>query len=351
MTFKEYAVDKRVLIEENFREFVKDKEKTLPSLFKDQSILKNFEEFVLRGKLLRGILFLFTVEMLGKKIEKKDLDIAVAIEMAHSSLLIHDDIIDNDNIRRGKPSLFALYSTRGDKIKTYNSDHYGKSIAIVAGDVGFFLAMEIVSKTDKKYLSDLLNFYSKELLNVGFAEAVDSEFGQTPKEVLVEEIYEVYRMKTARYTFSLPMVMAAIVCGNNNQTKKILEILGESAGIIFQIKDDEIGLFGTEEMIGKPVGSDIRENKKTLIRSFLLNKANRQEKESLNKIFGNPKLDLKDIEYVKSVYEKHNISDLVSGEVNVLMDKTWAAFNKLKVNEKYRKILKQFLEFNLTRNA
>src|SRR3989344_4204905 len=134
MSFSEYSVKTRTLIEDYLRLYLSSKRKEEKSFaFKDQEIVSFLEEFVLRGKLIRGTLFLLSCEMLGKELNQELIGIACGIELMHSSLLIHDDIIDNDYTRRGQKTVFAKYIDRGKKIQVSDPLHSGISLGIVSG--------------------------------------------------------------------------------------------------------------------------------------------------------------------------------------------------------------------------
>lgn len=351
MTFQDYSSRSRKLIEEKLKNFfVSNKGENIPQVFKRQKALEVLEEFVLKGKLIRGTLFLLSVELLGEKITEKHVAIAVAIELVHSALLIQDDIIDNDFKRRGGKTVFALYEEEGKKIKANSPYHYGISIAIIVSDVAFFLAFELLASYNEPELSQILNFYSHEIYLVALAEGIDSEFGQTPTEPDESDIYSVYHYKTARYTFSLPFVMAGIAAKSEDKIIRKLEKIGEAAGIIFQIKDDIIGLFGNEEVIGKPVGSDIREDKKTLIRAMLYKNVNSSEMELLKQTFGNAEISDKQIESIRELARKHLIEDALDKKINDIMNEVWENFKMLDAREEYKLILKDLLVYNLRRN-
>lgn len=352
MTFRKYSENKRVLLKNHLTEYLAGKKgEALPPIFKEQGLIDALGDFALRGKLIRGTLFLLASEMLGVKFVKELLDIACGIELMHSSLLIQDDIIDNDYMRRGAKTIFAKYAEDGKSIGAFNPYHYGISTAIVVADVAFFLAVDLLANYDHPPLSKLLKYYSHEIYLVSLAQSADSIFGQTNKEPDKEEIYAVYRHKTARYTFSLPFEMAAIVAQVDTKTRNLLDELGEIAGIIFQLKDDEIGLFGEEKTIGKPVGSDIRENKKTIIRFLLYQKANNEDLRILDSCFGNPDIKKIQIETVKKLYEKYKIQEYIGREIEELMGKIWILFEKIEAEKRYKDILKSLLEFNLQRSA
>lgn len=350
MTFQEYSASSRNLIEENLKQFLHLQKEEIPQSLQKQGIIDSLEEFVFKGKLIRGTLFLLTVELLGQKITKDHIHIACAIELIHSSLLIQDDIIDNDYMRRGGKTIFALYEEKGKSVDAIDAKHYGISIAILAADVSFYLAMELVSDLKLSSVGQLIRYLSQEIKTVALAEGIDSEFGQTPEEATIDEIYSVYKYKTARYTFSLPFVLACIVTGTDESTNNEFEELGEYIGTIFQMKDDIIGLMGDEKEIGKPVGSDIRENKKTLVRALLFEKADESERKFLDESFGNADLTLNQLSRIRDLILKYQIVELLDKDIDMIMEKSWKIFDNLKVDEQQKEILKSLLEFNLSRS-
>jgi geranylgeranyl diphosphate synthase type I len=154
--------------------------------------------------------------------------------------------------------------------------------------VGFFLAFEMLSRLTSapgpggagsrrgsaaaappERAWKILGLWAKELTAVGLAQMEDVALGASSRTGGEKEILNLYRYKTARYTFSIPLATGAIAAGRGPETVSGLEELGEDLGILFQMKDDEIGIFGEEAEIGKPPGSDIEEGKQTLIARVL----------------------------------------------------------------------------------
>src|SRR6185437_3870747 len=131
--------------------------------------------------------------------------------------------------------------------------------------------------------------------------------GYTQNIVTQEEIEQVYRYKTARYTFSLPLMLGALLAQKDATIIQQLENFGEKIGTLFQLKDDDISLFGKEETTGKPEGSDIRENKKTLHRHYLFQYASSEEKQQLQTLFGKQNLTKNDIAYVRELFNTLHI--------------------------------------------
>ena len=216
----------------------------------DADVLRRLKEYVVRGKLLRGALVFLGYEAAeGPRLaspdgeaERRCLAAAAAMELTQSFLLIHDDIMDKDEVRRGVPSLHRQYREFSQERGVEDAEHLGVSLGICVGDVGVFLAMELLAQADPS----LLSTYARELNLVGLAQMDDVYFGQAPEEPAVDRIVQVYRFKTGRYTFSLPLVLGAALGGADQGTQEALARFGEELGVVFQIKDDEIGLFGEE---------------------------------------------------------------------------------------------------------
>lgn len=346
MTFEEYSKNsKESIIRYLKKVFDKKRDEDVIKNFKNQNILTVLEDFMQNGKFVRGTLFLLTCQFLGEEIDEKKIAIASAIELVHSGLLIQDDIIDHDTVRRGGKTVFSQYEEIGGKIGAADPYHYGISIAMIVADVAFFTAYEILSSYNLPQLPDILAFYSKEIYRVSLAEGIDSEFGQIKTEPSEEEINAVYLYKTARYTFSMPFVLAAIVSGTDSEIQDRLEKIGEGLGIIFQIKDDVIGLFGDEKIIGKPVGSDIRENKKTIIRSLLYQNATPYEKSFLDASFGNPNLTQDDVVKIQQILKTYKIEEQLNAKMDSYMSDALSAFASLNIENEYSKALLDLFEF------
>lgn len=227
------------------------KEKVGLKFYKD-SLTKIFDS-TQDGKMIRSGLFLETFEILsGKKPGISEFKIALAIEIFQTSLLIHDDIMDNSMLRRGKPSIFAQF------LKEMQDKERASSLSICNGDLGFFLGFEILSEIPLLNI-EILQKFSKEFGLVCIAQMSDID----PSKKSEKEIINLYRYKTAHYSFSLPLSLAAIHSGKTSDSKGLEEI-GENIGILFQIRDDFLDNFGDPQKTGKPIGTDLKEKKQTL---------------------------------------------------------------------------------------
>jgi geranylgeranyl diphosphate synthase, type I len=229
-----------------------------------EGAITRLSEFSTNGKAIRGSLVLFAFEAHGKQIDTDALRVAAAMELFHSGFLIHDDIMDKDVTRRGNPSIYAQYETLANLAGAREIAHFGLSMGINVGDLCFFLAHRVLSGISSQQLPAILSYINKELSTVVIAQMQDVSEGHMTKKLTQEEILSVYRYKTARYTFSLPLSLGSMLSGGTPHDKTQLIELGEALGILFQIRDDELSISGDETITGKPVGSDERNQKQIL---------------------------------------------------------------------------------------
>lgn len=234
----------------------------------------------------------------GGKETAKIIEVSMSIELTHIFLLIHDDIIDRDDFRHGIQTIHKKYEKLAQKFrKGIDAKHFGDSMAIIAGDMAAALGNEIIFNSKFKpeivlrALDKLQNIVkvtvSGEMLDI----MLEARGRATEKEIL-----EVHRNKTAKYTVEGPLHLGAMLAGSD---KKYLEALSDYAvpvGIAFQIQDDILGAFGNEKKLGKPVCSDLREGKQTLLVVKALEKGTAQQKNMIKRLLGNKNVTEKEVE-------------------------------------------------------
>ncbi len=264
-------------------------------------------EFALTGKLVRGCLVPlgWAFGPAGGRMEsapRAAIQAGAAMERIQSGLLVHDDIMDRDLTRRGRDSIFQQYAQAASRQRHSDPGHVGEALGICAGDVAFFLAFECLAGLDAApaIRASLLGMCAAELTPVGIAQMQDVAGGAASADMEEQDIVRLYRYKTSRYSFSLPLMCGATIAQAGAPLLSLLESIGETIGVLFQIRDDELGLFGDERELGKPVGSDVREGKKTLLRARLMARAGARERERLARIFGNRTATRRDLEFVRS---------------------------------------------------
>ena len=315
---------------------------------KSVEYLNQFVDFAKRGKSVRGALVFITDKIFSdEKIKNEDLKkLALTFEIVHSSLLIHDDIMDNDRLRRGQPTIHIFFNQKyKDFIKKNNNNSFGTSIALSLGDIGFFIAFDILSSLNIN--PKIKNFLSHELIKTGLAQINDVFFSQTKIEPKLDDILNIYKGKTSRYTFVLPVLTILKIKNIKAEKQKIIEEILEDLGIIFQITDDLIGLFSDET--GKDKGSDIREDKKTIIRYLVFQ--NKNTPAAVKKIFGQDKITEDEIQEVRTFINNSEIKTKIKNIIEELTNKIQNKMEKNKklLPEKFIVLVKDFIDYLITR--
>jgi len=293
------------------------------------------------GKMTRGSLLILSHEMFEGNDRKNSVIVASALELFQTSVLVHDDIIDRDSVRRGLPAIHKQYQKIIPPESSGESIHFGDSMAVCAGDAGFFLLYELLSEmtAGPEVSRFIMKLVSREFARVVYGEMEDIYFGFSATTPPPDEIISCYISKTARYSFSLPLVIGAFLAGQKKEILDSLEKLGENLGLVYQIRDDELGIYGKMDLIGKPVGSDISEGKKTLLFSLLLSCCKTEDRRKLEKISGKKPLPKKDLQYVKDMIDKSGVKGKMDSIIRENMESAGNIILKLPVAPKYRAIL------------
>lgn len=264
--------------------------------------LEFLKDFTLRGgKRIRSGMMVYGYGCF-KEITPEIIKAAMAMELMQSYLLIHDDVIDKDKLRRGKDSLHVMYEKR---YPVENKEHFGISMAICAGDLAACLMNEIffdVGLKDNKRAVEIMNHV---LENVVVGQMLDIAYEKKTFDELDEEkVLEVYRLKSASYTVEGPLHIGGALAGVDDARLKPLLDYGVALGKAFQIRDDINGIFGDEAKTGKPNDSDLKQGKRTLLVVKTLKECNDIEREFiLSKIGNNP--NDKDIKIIRELIRKY----------------------------------------------
>lgn len=286
------------------------------------------------GKYIRGILIALGYKIGTKKYNNDFVNLALAYETFQTSILIHDDIIDNATTRRGKDTIPTTYNndfTKSEKDKNYESirNHISNSMGICAGDLGFYFANKIIlnSYKNNKNLHDILSYYNDIVINTIKGETIDVllpfkeqyNFSNTKEK----DIMEIYHLKTAWYTIIGPFVLGLLLSGKKDNIKEIQNILNK-IGIAFQIKDDIIGIFNNAEIIGKSNQSDINEYKQTILYSYV---SYTNYKDELLKYYGKNNLSEKDLEKVRNIFISSGALEYANNKMHNLFNTAYEEIN------------------------
>ena len=225
------------------------------------------------GKRLRPYLVLKSCQMLGGK-QSDAISAASAVEMIHNFTLVHDDIMDNDEMRHGVTTTHKKFDI---------------PLAILAGDVLYSKAYNTISSKSKlssNYTTQLVSKLSKACIEICEGQVDDIKFAENKRIPTEKEYIKMIEKKTA-VLFEVSCAMGAICAKRKQKDVKNLSAFGRNLGIAFQITDDLIGIIGDSKITKKPVGNDIREGKKSLPIILAIKKARGQNRTKIMRVFGN----------------------------------------------------------------
>lgn len=315
--------------------------------FSEAAVYKDLYDFTTGGKMLRGALCRLGFELFSRREDPAVTALGAAVELVQSAFLIHDDIMDRDTLRRGRPAMHTTWKLRAEERNLPDAEHLGESLAICAGDLAIFYAYRIIAGYCGPAAADLTALFSRHLSSVTAAQMLDTAYGAGWSIPSEDAVLNLYARKTGHYTFSLPLAAGALPAAAPEGAGARLERAGELLGIAFQLKDDELGIFGDEEELGKPVGSDIREGKKTI---HYLRLAGREDGRSLTKLFGRPDVSEDDIHRIRRYLNESGIREEVAGMMQgYTADALDIVTDIPGLREKPLNLLKDLAEYNLSR--
>ncbi|MEN8816994.1 MAG: polyprenyl synthetase family protein [Nonlabens sp.] len=201
----------------------------------------------LGGKRLRPLLTLMSAKMYGATV-KDAMNAAVAVEVFHNFTLLHDDIMDAADLRRGKETVHKKWDV---------------NTGILSGDAMLIMAYRLFEGYDQKQFYELNKIFSKTALEVCEGQQYDVDF-ETRDDVTIPEYLNMIKLKTS-VLVGCALQMGAIIAGVKEQEQKLIYDYGIHLGLAFQLMDDYLDAFGDPKTFGKEVGGDIRENKKTYL--------------------------------------------------------------------------------------
>lgn len=310
----------------------------------DKRVLKLLEASIQAskgGKRLRGALVKLGYEIAGGSRESQILTAAAAFEIFQTAILAHDDIIDKSPLRRGVPTIY----------QSLGANHYAISQTICLGDIGFFLAFQLLSEsnfspTDK---AEAVKAFSKTMIDTAFGQMLDVELsGLAQREE--RDVLEIAKFKTARYTVVGPLQLGASLGGGSESLLKTLRLFGENLGIAFQIQDDILGVFGDEKVLGKSVSSDISEGKNTLLIVYALKNAEEEGKTRLKALYGKTDISDKEADEVRKIFKESGALDYSVGVALKYVTAAKKLIPQITKDSEKQKLLEQAADYLVNRN-
>jgi len=288
----------------------------------------------LGGKRLRPVLTLMTAEIFNCDY-KKSLDAALSIEVFHNFSLIHDDIMDDAPLRRGKETVHEKWDI---------------NTGILSGDAMLIMAYQLFENYDAKTFQALAKLFSKTALEVCEGQQYDMDF-ETRDDVTIEEYLKMIEYKTA-VLVGAAMKMGAIVAEASEKDQQSIYQFGKNLGIAFQLQDDYLDAFGDPKTFGKQVGGDIIENKKTYLYLKALEFSNDEDALQLQHLFGiSPSENNDKIESVKQLFIASGSADATQQEIKNYTNIAFSVLEDIAISEEKKQVLKQFGEQLMSRKV
>lgn len=255
------------------------------------------------GKRLRPLMLMLSCSAVGGD-PYACIQAAAAIEILHTFTLVHDDIMDHDDIRRGRPTVHRKWN---------------ESTAILAGDGLVTLAFQSLLKTKHPNLIQILQLFTNGLLILCEGQALDKEF-EDSESIQLNEYGEMILKKTATLMEVSCQIGAILGSGVSNASKDVAHF-GRQLGMAFQIQDDLLDLQSEENILGKPTGSDIQEKKKTFLTVHFMNNGSPDALRTFHDIWNKSSVSTEDIQTVKSLFLESGTFDAANKSVsNYLSD-------------------------------
>lgn len=274
------------------------------------------------GKRLRPVLLMASAEMFGAS-AKDAVSAAAAVEWYHNSTLVHDDIMDEADIRRGIPTVHKVY---------------GVNTAINTGDVMIIKAYELLGRLSCEQAKKTIAIFSKAAAEIIEGQTMDLDF-ETRSDVSETEYLKMIEFKTS-VLLAAALEMGAVIGDASDEDASSIYQFGRSLGISFQIKDDWLDTFGEADKIGKKVGGDIARNKRTLLYLRAINKANPAQKQKLSALGTETDTELK-IKETLSVFDELNIREDVANTAASYFNEALEHLNNVQLSTERKSILKE----------
>mgnify|MGYP001162965259 FL=1 len=318
---KDSVEDKLLLVEEKIKS----------KLISDVELVKKMTDYHLDtgGKRLRALLTLGSAKICGYSKGTRDINLAACVELIHAATLMHDDVIDNGSVRRGKKTLNSIWNNHS---------------SVLIGDYLLSRCFEMMVEDGNIEVLKLLSSTSSKIAQ---GEVLQLQH-QGEVDMLEETYLKIISAKTAEL-FAAATKVGAILSDMKSKEKEALEFYGRNLGLTFQIADDTLDYNSELKLFGKKIGQDFYEGKITLPIILLFQKADDKEKERLKEIFSKNVRSKDDLEYSLSLIKKYEIIKACYKKAEHYIN---LASNSLSVfgDSEEKSILENLTSFSLTRN-
>lgn len=356
------AAAQHVVHEEASLFFAEYKPKVAPIDEWSSDIVDRLEEYCLRpGKAIRPLLIAIGASMacdisLEDALENKEVRaLMLAFEMTHKRILMADDIADQDELRNEEPAFHIKLEDDLAQRPTYKAlpkqqlVHFTRSYTEVAGiwlqTLSFAVLEKAHSSLEKRaFITQTILEYVYERTPAGWYILLDQALEKLSEKTSEERFLKGLELVTGEYTFVAPLRLGFILGDKQEEYRDAIAHFGANAGLLFQITDDRIGLFGDPAISGKPVGNDLREGKKTLYVQYAFQLGSDEQKKQLQSIVGNPTVTAADLAKVQEIVRELGAYDRVEEDIQKYLKEAQGALSDFSPHSS-RMILEEMIEY------
>ena len=279
------------------------------------------------GKRIRPTLLMLSCEAFGGNAQDA-LPAAAAVEMFHNFTLLHDDIMDNASVRRGKPSVAA---------------EWGNNVAILSGDAMMIYSYRLLSQVPAHLLPRVMEIFTTIALQVCEGQQYDMDF-ETRQKVSVVEYMNMIELKTSVLLAGAASIGAVLGGASDSDSRKIYRYALE-LGLAFQLQDDLLDSYGREEELGKKIGGDILEGKKTCLMLNAMSRSTEADREILRTTHLDESLSPEQkIARVKEVYDRYDIPRLINQQISLRFERALSILDTLEIPAERTEHLRVFAQ-------
>ena len=280
----------------------------------------------LGGKRLRPVLVLMACDAVGGDINRA-LTPAIGLEMFHNFTLLHDDVMDKADIRRGKPTVHVKWDD---------------NTAILSGDAMLTMATQLIAQAPADVMPQVMDLYNRTAMEIYEGQQYDVDF-ETRNDVTVDEYIEMIRLKTS-VLLGCACKMGALIGGADEATAQLFYKVGENLGLAFQLQDDMLDVWGDEATFGKAIGGDIMNNKKTFLLINAMQRATGDHKVELSLWLSTPNASRAvKVPAVTAIYDALDLRSLSLDAINRYNDEALNALNKIAISDEARSEFANFI--------
>lgn len=298
--------------------------------------LKYLSEASLQGgKRIRPALMYSSYHLLegDKKFDQEIIKATAALELLHMYLLAIDDVFDKSDFRRGSPTIhkrFESYLESKFSNKEFDKEHVAGSLGITVGLIASHIGQKLISslQIDSEKVIRALQTYNEHYISTAHGEIHDIvySYDKTRSE---EEILKMLYFKSGLYTFETPLHLGAILAGASEEDLSILSEYATNVGLAFQLQDDILGMFGEEDVTGKPADGDLKEGKQTILTVHAYENGSDEEKDLLQQMLGNQEVTREELEEVRKVLKDTGAYDYTKSLAKSYVEKAYKAIEKM----------------------